>query len=152
MMARWMSLLGQFHFHIEHRPGRLHANADRVSRCYSSARLGCCGGGAVFPPPDPAIQPWDRSVAGSSLDGDLLPLQSGELCIAGMEYEDTTLAEGGENEVTISSLEGSLEPIESQAVRFLGKQTKDRDILIVMSWCKSGKFPDNRAALVRPSQ
>ena len=51
MMARWMSLLGQFHFYIEHRPGRLHANADRVSRCYSSARLGCCGKNVVFPPP-----------------------------------------------------------------------------------------------------
>ena len=50
---------------------------------------------------------------GSSLDGDLLPLQSGELCMAGIEYEDIILTEGGENEVTISSLEGSLEPIES---------------------------------------
>ena len=91
-------------------------------------------------------------MVGSSLDGNLLPLQSGELCIAGMEYEDTTLTEGGENEVTISSLEGSLEPIESQAVRFLEEQTVDRDIIIVMSWCKSGKFPDNKAALIQPSQ
>ena len=61
-----------------------------------------------------------------------------------MEYEDITQTEGGDNEVTISSLEGSLEPIESQAVQFLGEQAVDRDIIIVMSWCKSGEFPERR--------
>ena len=97
-------------------------------------------------------QPFDRSVVGSSLDGDLLPLQSGELCIAGIECEDITLTEGGENEVTISSLEGSLKPIESQAARFLAEQVVDRDIVIVMSWCKSGEFPAKKAALINPSE
>ena len=69
-----------------------------------------------------------------------------------MEYEDITLTEGGENEVTISSLEGLLEPIESQADRFLVEQEMDRDIIIVISWCKSGEFPDTKAALIQPSQ
>ena len=89
---------------------------------------------------------------GSSLDGDLLPLQSGELYIAGMEYEDITLTEGGENEVTISSLEDLLAPSASQTARFLGEQEMDGDIIIVKSWCKSGEFPDNQAALIHPSE
>ena len=104
------------------------------------------------PPPDPNIQPFDRSVVGSSLDGDLLPLQSGELYIAGMEYEDITLTEGGENEVTISSLEDLLAPSASQTAQFLVEQEMDGDIITVKAWCKSGEFPDNKAALIHPSQ
>ena len=93
-MTRWMSLLGQFHFRIEHIPGSKHLNADGVSQCYDSAKLGCCGGRGVFPPPDPEIQPFGKSVAGSSLDGDLLPLQSGELYVASLMMEDVVLFEG----------------------------------------------------------
>ena len=54
--------------------------------------------------------------------------------------------------MTISSLEGSLEPIESQAARFSTEQAVDRDIVIVMSWCKSGEYPANKAALINPSE
>ena len=105
-----------------------------------------------FLPPDPKIQPFDRSVVGSSLDGDLLPLQSGELFIAGMECEDITLMEGGENEMTISSLEDLLAPSASQTAQFLLEQETDRDITTVKTCCKSGEFLDDRAALSLPSQ
>jgi len=152
MMARWMSLLGQFHFFIIHRPGRLHANADGVSRCYSSARLGCCGKNVVFPEPDPTNQPFDKSMVGSSLDGDILPLQSGELCIAGLEYDDIILTEGGDNEVMICSLDSTMEPVESQAAKFLVEQNKDRDIITVVSWCVSSMFPETKDDLVNPSE
>ena len=30
--ARWLDVLGEFHFEITHRPGRGHANADALSR------------------------------------------------------------------------------------------------------------------------
>ena len=108
----------------------------------------CC----IPPPPDPKIQPFDRSVVGSSLDEDLLPLQSGELYIAGMEYEHITLMKGGENEMTISSLEDVLAPSASRTARFLVEQETDEDIITVTAWCKSGEFPDNKAALSHPSQ
>ena len=31
-MARWLEILGEFDFKIEHRPGRKHGNADALSR------------------------------------------------------------------------------------------------------------------------
>ena len=77
-------------------------------------------------------------MVGSSLDGDLLPLQSGELFIAGMEYEDITLMKGGENEMTVSSLEDELAPSASRTARLLVEQEADEDIITVTAWCKSG--------------
>ena len=97
-----------------------------------------------FPHPDPTIQPFDKSMVGSSLDGDILPLQSGELCIAGLEYEDIILTEGGENEVMICSLDSTMEPVESQST--------DRDIITVVAWCTNSVFPETKADLVSPSE
>ena len=31
-VARWLEVLSEFHYSIEHRPGRLHGNADGLSR------------------------------------------------------------------------------------------------------------------------
>jgi len=31
-MARWLEILAEFSYQIEHRPGRKHSNADRLSR------------------------------------------------------------------------------------------------------------------------
>ena len=89
---------------------------------------------------------------GSSLDGDILPLQSGELCIAGLEYDDIILTEGGDNEVTICSLDSTMEPVESQAAKFLVEQGTDRDIITVVSWCVSSVFPETKTDLVNPSE
>ena len=111
-----------------------------VSRCYSSARLGCCGRDVVFPEPDPTNQPFDKSMVGSSLDGDILPLQSGELCIAGLEYDDIILTEGGDNEVMICSLDSTMEPVESQAAKFRVEQNQDKDIITVVSGVSAACF------------
>ena len=32
ILARWVETLSEFHYTIEHRPGRLHCNADGLSR------------------------------------------------------------------------------------------------------------------------
>jgi len=32
IVARWVETLAEFNFVIEHRPGRMHSNVDRVSR------------------------------------------------------------------------------------------------------------------------
>ena len=47
---------------------------------------------------------FDKSVTGSSLDGDILPLQSGELYVASLVMEDVVLYEGQVNEITVGSL------------------------------------------------
>ena len=43
MLARWLTKLQQYDFHIEHRPGRLHGNADGLSRCHNCKNPGCRG-------------------------------------------------------------------------------------------------------------
>ena len=43
MLARWLTKLQQYHFVIEHRPGRLHSNADGLSRCHNCKNPGCPG-------------------------------------------------------------------------------------------------------------
>ena len=44
-LARWLDFLQQFEFEIEHRPGKLHGNADALSRLHEN-----CGGKKCFCP------------------------------------------------------------------------------------------------------
>ena len=59
MLARWLAKLQQFHFDIIHRPGAQHGNADGLS----------------------SMRERDMHI-GSSLDSELIPLESGETCVA----------------------------------------------------------------------
>ena len=43
MLARWLAKLQEFDFHIEHRPGRFHGNADGLSRCHKCKNKDCPG-------------------------------------------------------------------------------------------------------------
>ena len=82
----------------------------------------------MFPPPDPRIQPFDNSVAGSLLDGDVLPLQSGELYVANLMMEDAVLCEGQMNEITVGSIYDDDDPVDTQALQFGESQKADPDI------------------------
>ena len=80
MLARWLAKLQQFHFDIIHRPGVQHGNADGLSRCPQCDR-GACAPNINIDPSDPE-QPYASSCIGSSLDSELIPLESGETCMA----------------------------------------------------------------------
>ena len=80
MLARWLAKLQQFHFDIIHRPGAQHGNADGLSRCPQCER-GACTPNINSDPSDPE-QPYASSCIGSSLDSELIPLESGETCVA----------------------------------------------------------------------
>ena len=43
MLARWLTKLQEFDMSIEHRPGRLHGNADGLSRCHKCKNPNCVG-------------------------------------------------------------------------------------------------------------
>ena len=80
MLARWLAKLQQFHFSIEHRPGAQHGNAEGLSHCPQCER-GSCAPTANTHNHDPD-QPYANSCGGSSMDSELIPLESGELCVA----------------------------------------------------------------------
>ena len=80
MLARWLAKLQQFHFDIEHRPGSQHGNADGLSRCPQCER-GLCTPTTKTHQTDPD-QPYANSCGGSSMDSELIPLESGETCVA----------------------------------------------------------------------
>ena len=80
MLARWLAKLQQFHFDIVHRPGAQHGNADGLSRCPKCER-GSCAPTTNTHQTDPE-QPYANSCEGSSLDSELIPLESGETCVA----------------------------------------------------------------------
>ena len=80
MLARWLAKLQQFNFSIEHRPGAQHRNADGLSRCPQCDR-GSCTPTSNTHQHDPD-QPYANSCSGSSMDSELIPLESGELCVA----------------------------------------------------------------------
>ena len=87
MMARWLHALQQFHFSIIHRPGSDHGNADGLSRapsspCRQCTRLACP---PVISLPDIVDQPFDSESTGSSEDADLIPIHSGEDCVAQLD-------------------------------------------------------------------
>ena len=116
MLARWLAKLQQFHFEIIHRPGAQHGNADRLSRCPQCDR-GACAPNIKSDPSDPE-QPYASSCIGSSLDSELIPLESGETCMAA---------------VMISQSESSK--------LITAAQMTDSDITIVRNWFIAGKFP-----------
>ena len=116
MLARWLAKLQQFHFSIEHRPGVQHGNADGLSRCPQCER-GSCASTANTHKHDPD-QPCANSCGGSSMDSELIPLESGELCVA----------------ATSAQSDNSKQIIAAQKI--------DKDISTVRNWISSGQFPE----------
>ena len=116
MLARWLAKLQQFHFEIIHRPGTQHGNADGLSRCPQCDR-GSCAPSLENDTSDPD-QPYATSCIGSSLDSELIPLESGETCMAAV-----ALAQSDNSKLIIA------------------EQLKDLDITIVRKWFSDGKFP-----------
>ena len=116
MLARWLAKLQQFHFDIIHRPGAQHGNADGLSRCPQCDR-GACAPNINIDLSDPE-QPYASSCIGSSLDSELIPLESGETCMAAVMITQS------DNSKLITAA-----------------QLTDSDITIVRNWFIAGKFP-----------
>ena len=79
MLARWLAKLQKFNFAIEHRLGTHHANVDGLSRS-PQCDCGSCIPTSTTHTHDPE-QPYAYSGGGSSMDFELIPLESGELCV-----------------------------------------------------------------------
>ena len=47
MLARWLAKLQEYDFEIVHRAGKLHGNADGLSRCHKCKNPECAGNFAV---------------------------------------------------------------------------------------------------------
>ena len=116
MLARWLAKLQQFNFSIEHRPGAQHGNAGGLSRCPQCDR-GSCAPTSNTHQHDPD-QPYANSCGGSSMDSELIPLESGELCVAAIV---TALSDNSKQIVAV--------------------QKNDKDITTVCNWISSGTFP-----------
>ena len=116
MLARWPAKQQQFHFDIVHRPGAQHGNADGLSRCPQCER-GTCAPTTDNSHSDPE-QPYATSCIGSSIDSELIPLESGETCVAAVMIAQS------ENSKLITTA-----------------QKTDSEISIVREWLVTGKFP-----------
>ena len=117
MLARWLAKLQQFHFSIEHRPGAQHGNADGLSR-YPQCERGSCVPSVNTNNHDPD-QPYANSCGGSSMNSELIPLESGEMCVAAI-----TSAQSDNSKQIIAA------------------QKTDKDIYTVCNWISSGHFPE----------
>ena len=117
MLARWLAKLQQFNFAIEHRPGTQHGNADGLSRCPQCER-GSCVPTSTTHQHDPE-QPYAYSGGGSSMDSKLIPLESGELCVAAIA---TALSDNSK--------------------QIVASQKNDKDITTVRNWISTDTFPE----------
>ena len=115
MLARWLAKPQQFHFDIE--PGAQHGNADGLSRCRQCER-GSCAPTTETHQTNPD-QPYANSCGGSSMDSELIPLESGETCVAAI--------------MTAQS---------DNSKRIIAAQKIDKDISIVRDWISAGQFPE----------
>ena len=116
MLARWLAKLQQFNFDIVHRHSAQHGNADGLSRCPQCER-GTCTPTTDTSHSDPE-QPYATSCIGSSLDSELIPLESGETCVAAVMIAQS------KNSKLITTA-----------------QKTDSEISIVREWIVTGKFP-----------
>ena len=126
MMSRWLHALQQFQFSIVHRPGKDHGNADGLSRTPSSPCRQC-----TRPDCPPAVllhddtdQPFDSVSTGSSEDADLVPVQSGEDCIARLDDDLSQPA-----------------AISGDAFRISALQREDPVCITLHSWVVADEFP-----------
>ena len=117
MLARWLAKLQEFHFSIEHRPGAQHGNADGLSRCPQCER-GLCAPTTNTHKHDPD-QPYASSCGGSSMDSELIPLESGELCVAAIMSAQS-----------------------DNSKQIIAAQKIDKDISTVRNRISSGQFPE----------
>ena len=115
MLARWWAKLQQFNVAIEHRPGTHHGNTDGLSRCPQCDR-GSCIPTSTTHQHDPE-QPYAYS--GSSMDYELIPLESGELCVAAIA---TALSDNNK--------------------QIVAAQKNDKYITTVRNWISSDSFPE----------
>ena len=115
MLARWLAKLQQFNFDIIHRPGAQYGNADGLSRCPQCER-GSCAPIINAPQTDPN-QPYANSCMGSSMDSELIPLESGETCVTAI--------------MTAQSENSKL---------IVAASKTDKEISIVREWLLAGKF------------
>ena len=67
------------------------------------------------------------------MDGDLLPLQSGELYVASLVMEDVVLFERQVNEITVGSLYDDDNPVDTLALQFGEAQKADPHITLIFS-------------------
>ena len=116
MLARWLAKLQQFHFDIVHRPGAQHWNADGLSR-HPQCERGTCAPATNNSHSDPE-QPYATSCIGSSLDSELIPLESGETYVAAVMIAQS------ENSKLITTA-----------------QKTDSEISIVREWLVTENFP-----------
>ena len=123
MLSRWLAKLQQFHFEIIHRPGMQHGNADGLSHCPQCER-GTCAPIINSDPSDPE-QPYVSSCIGSSLDSELIPLESSETCMAAV-----MITQSHNSELITAA------------------QMTDSDITIVRNWLIAGKFPASQDLLI----
>ena len=70
MLARWLVKLQEYDMAIEHRPGKLHGNADGLSRCHKCKNPECAGN---FQPDTDGDTPSDSELCYA----DVLPVRSG---------------------------------------------------------------------------
>ena len=118
MLARWLAKLQQFNFDIEHRPGTQHGNADGLLCCPQCER-GSCVPTSTSHQHDHE-QPYSYSGGESSMDSELITLESGELCVAAIV---TTLSDNSK--------------------QIVAAQKNDKDITTVrINWISSDTFPE----------
>ena len=124
--ARWLHALQQFQCSIVHRDGREHGNADILSGVPSSPCGQCTG--LDCPPVDMETdsidQPFDSESTGSSEDSDLIPIHSGEDCVALLDDDLSQPATHSSDTFCITTL-----------------QKQDPTCITLLSWIKSAEFP-----------
>lgn len=123
MLSRWMHLLQQFNFVIVHRAGQDHGNADGLSRVNSSPCPQCTRPDCklITTPEDTDDQPFDSSSTGSSMDTDLLPVETGENWCAQL---DDDMSGGTPADLSVTEL-----------------QARDPTCQLLVSWIKTNSFP-----------
>ena len=117
MLARWLAKLQQFNFDIVHRPGAQHGNADGLSRCPQCER-GACAPTTNTHQTDPD-QPYAYSCGGSSLDSELIPLESGETCVVFGKEKSKVMKMGSSVQTELKL--GDMEIEETDKYKYLGE-------------------------------
>ena len=155
MLARWLSHLQQYDFHIEYRPGARHGNADGLSRCHRCGNPECPGAPTYSDAPESFSDGFPDNVGTGFRSGSQCPVQQdaiqpsvvfaeSEKVVPDLSIQNVSASERRYLRILSERLDQKTWLTGLAPEDIAAAQKADSSVGVVYGWIESGSKPDSR--------